>query len=275
MAVYLEGFTARDLDLLAGLAGTDRAGLVEELRRRPWAIHDLLAHPDLFDRLFDPEAELSDVVSPFFLFAVVVHRVAAELREVTYVNDWSGPRSRLPVFDVGPLREFVDDPARVFFLAGLLASFAVPERPPVPVRGPLDLEGLAAWLDQVMPADRVVLLRRLGDLALFLAGVFPDRTGSRPLRPLDAERLGRTVGMSAEEILALCDPTRPAPGLEALESLGARWYEAAAAAAVAANTRIPPIIGDVAARFSAARRVLNHLTDRYLYRLEPRWNTAA
>lgn len=275
MASYLDGFSPRDVETLAGFAGVDPAELSDDLRRRPWAVHDLLADPDLLDRLLDPEADVADVASPFLLFSTVIHRTAAELREVSYVADWSGPRSRLPVFDVEPLREFLADPGRVFFLSALLSSFAVPDRPPVPVRGPLDLAGLALWLDQVMPADRVALFRRLGDLALFLTGVFPDRTGAQPLMPIDAERLGRTVGMTAEEVLALRNAARVASGLEAYESLGSRWYEAAVEAAVRVETRVPPVVSDVAARFSAARRILNHLTDRYLYRFDPRWNVAA
>jgi hypothetical protein len=157
----------------------------------------------------------------------------------------------------------------MFFLVGLLASFAVPEPPPVPA-DPLDLADLARWLNQVMPKDRATLLRRLGDLSLLMAGVFPDHAGTQALRPTDAERLGRTVGMRPEEMLELSDSGRMAPGLEALESLGSRWYGAAASSGGA-----PPVVADIATRFRSARRVLNHLADTYLYRIEPHWNFAA
>jgi hypothetical protein len=155
------------------------------------------------------------------------------------------------------------------FLATLLSSFAVPEPPPVPA-GSFDLHGLALWIDQVLPRDRITLLRRLGDLSLFLTGVFPDHTGSRPLRPVDAERLGRTIGMTADEMLVLCDRSVLTPGLDALESLGSRWYGAAVE-----GGGLPPVVGDVAARFRSARRVLNHVADRYLYRLDTGWTVAA
>lgn len=261
MASYLDGLTERDLGTLAAIVGTDPGELVAELRLRPWWIHDLFARPDVFDKVLDRHAHPADVVSPFLLFSVLIHKTAEELRRASYVNEWIGPRARMPLFDVAPLQEFVEDPGRTLFLAVLLTSFAVPEHPPVPA-GPFDLHGMALWLDQV--SDRVTLLRRLGDLSLFLAGIFPDRTGTRPLRPVDAELLGRTVGMNADEMLGLCDPSVAAPGLDALETLGARWYAAAVAEAGA-----PPVLGDVAARFRSARRVLNHLADRYLYRLEP------
>ncbi len=129
---------------------------------------------------------------------------------------------------------------------------------------------MVLWLDQAVPSDRQGLFRRLGDLSLFLTGVFPDHTGTRPLRPVDAERLGRTVGMNAEEIMGLCDPALPCRAIDALETLGTRWYGAAFS-----DGGAPPVVHDVATRFRPARRVLNHLADRYLYRLEPGWTLAA
>jgi len=269
MASYLDNLSERDLATLGAIVGSDPVELAEDLRRRPWSVHDLLSRQDVFEAVLDRSAHPADVVSPFLLFAVLVHHVAAELRDATYVNDWSGPKSRLPVFDVEPLREFVEDAGRTSFLARLLSSFAVPDPVPVPA-DPFDLTSLASWVDHVMPRDRSVLFKRLGDLALFSAGVFPDRTGSKPLMPVDAERLGRTVRMSSEEVLALSDSARIAPGLDALDALGARWYTASVAEGGA-----PPVVADVAARFRAARRVLNHLADTHLYRLQPNWNTAA
>lgn len=269
MASYLDGLTKRDLGTLAAIVGTEPNGLAEELRRRPWMIHDLLARPDVFEKVLDRHAHPADVVSPFLLFSVLMHKTTEDLREATYVNEWIGPQARMPLFDVAPLREFVEDPGRASFLAGLLSSFVTPEAPPVPA-GPLDLHGMALWLDQALPDDRVLLFRRLGDLSLFLAGVFPDHTGVTPLRPGDAERLGRTIGMTSGETLALCDRSLLSSGLEALESLGSGWYGAAIQ-----GGGMPPVVGDVAARFRSARRVLNHLADHYLYRLETGWSFAA
>ena len=266
---YMDGLTKRDLGTLAVIIGVETGGLIAELRRRPWWIHDLLARPEVFEKVLDRHAHPADVVSPFLLFSVLMHKTAEELREAKYVNEWIGPKTRMPLFDVAPLQEFVEDPGRTFFLSALLTSFATPESPPVPA-GPFDLHGMALWLDQVLPNDRVILFRRLGDLSLFLTGVFPDHTGARPLRPVDAERLGRTIGLTTAEMLALCDQSLLAPGLDALESLGSRWYGAAVKA-----DATPPVVGDVAARFRSARRVLNHLADRYLHRLETGWNLAA
>jgi len=243
--------------------------LADELRTRPWAIHDILSNEDVFAGVMGRQAHPANVVSPFLLFAVMVHRAAAELRTATFVNDWVGPRARLPVFDVAPLQEFIEAPSRLFFLVRLLESFAAPEPPPVPAN-PMDLSDMAIWLDQALPADRATLLRKLGDLSLFLTGVLPDHTGRQTLTPPEAERLGATVNMSSDEILQLVDKTSFGPGLEALESLGTRWYETAVTEGSA-----PQLFGDVAARFRAARRVLNHVTDRYLFEIDCRWDLVA
>lgn len=264
MANYLERLTERDIATLAVTLGREHDELRSDLRLRPWMLHEVLSNDDVFEVVLDRRDHPAAVVSAYLLFAVLVHRVAGELREARFVHDWSGPRARLPVFDVEPLREFASDPGRLFYLVGLLTSFAAPAPPPVPA-DPFDLHDLAAWLRQVLPHHRTNLLLRLGDLSLFLSGVYPDRTGLKPLRPAEAVRLGESVGMTSDEILTLTDPARLGPGLDALEALGSRWYSAAAESGEA-----PLVIFDVASRFQAARRVLNQLTDTYLYKLDLR-----
>ncbi len=268
MTEHIERLTDRDLSTVAGVLGLDSESLRSELTQHPWRVHEVLSDPDVFDVVMDRRDHPAAVVSPFLMFSVLIHRVAAELRDASYVNDWSGPSSRLPVFDVEPLQEFVGAPGRLFFLSRVLAHFAAPSPPPVPA-DPLDLGDLAGWLDAALPHQRSVLLRMLGDLSLFMAGVYPDRTGRDAIEPRKIVRLGESVGMSPDEIAGLFDAGDPAPGLSAMESLGSRWYAAAADTATS-----QPVLRDVAHRFRAARRVLNHLTDGYLYRLDLRPDAA-
>jgi hypothetical protein len=49
-----------------------------------------------------------------------------------------------------------------------------------------------------------------------------------------------------------------------LEHLGARWYRTARDLAPVPTARIA-VVGEVADRFRQARRVLNHIADRYLF----------
>ena len=123
----------------------------------------------------------------------------------------------------------------------------------------LDPVRLAGLLEAVPQAERPGVYRRLGDVTLFLAGVFPDYAAAHALGPLDAARLLRSARVPPAER----DGLAAAPALELLEYLGARWYRAALAAAPVRTANLA-VVGEVAARFRQARRILNHLADRYL-----------
>lgn len=245
---------------LARLCGRPADELRDELSRRPWALHDLLAEPDVVAAVFETApGSLLDTPSPFVLFAVAARQAANDLLTGSHVNDWVGPRSRLPVFDVDTLQEFVIAPGRVLFVARLLTSMVAPSRlaVPFPTNDPWEL---VDWLDAVDDRERVALLRRLGDLSLFLAGVQADAHGREILTPTQARKVALHLGMTSDEVMELVDPGSLSPGLDTLEELGARWYREAGRVEPAT----PPIIGDIAQRIHAARRFLTHLADTYI-----------
>ena len=132
---------------------------------------------------------------------------------------------------------------------------------------------LAATLEVLPESRHPAVHRRLGDLSLFLAGVFPDHTASRAFRPLDLQRLGRAAAVAgpAGEVLGEALETRGGVGL--LDHLGPRWYRLAAGAApaAAASTRL---LEAVAERFVQARRALNVLADRHLWPSPREWFSA-
>ena len=55
-------------------------------------------------------------------------------------------------------------------------------------------------LDAVPDAERPGVYRRLGDVSLFLTGVFPDYVTSRAFGPVDAGRLLRAAGLPARYV---------------------------------------------------------------------------
>jgi hypothetical protein len=115
--------------------------------------------------------------------------------------------------------------------------------------------------------------RRLGDLALFLTGVFPDHTATRAFAPAHADRLLRLAGLEREEARAARvarDPGTPAGGVALLERLGQRWYRLACASAPVRTAPLR-VVEEVAERFDQARRVLNLVTDSYLMPFRSRW----
>ncbi|HZP28900.1 MAG TPA: hypothetical protein VFC99_08105 [Acidimicrobiia bacterium] len=274
--LYLERLTRDDLRLLAAVARRrgEPSATPEQLAAEPERLLGLLDDERVHDAVFGA-AETGagfEPVSPFLVFAVALHRAAADLDNRTYTTEWVGPNRRLPVFDVDVLRDFVADPMRRLFLVELLASYthvssgATWERTPRGWRrrrfSELDPTQLATLLDVVPETDRPGVYRRLGDLALFLTGVFPDHTASRFLAPIQRDRLVRVTG-AGELADTAADPDLGAVAL--LEELGSRWYRLAARSARPPLTATMQVAAGVAERFRAGRRILNFVTDRYLF----------
>jgi hypothetical protein len=233
------------------------------------ALLRLLEHPGAFRAVLGGPGEPVPA-SPFLVFAVSVQRAAVELESAGHVPERTGPRQRVPLFDAPALRDFLAAPARRLFLAELLASFTrvasgryrarVGGRMRTRRFSELDPVRLAGLLDAVPQAERPGVYRRLGDVTLFLTGVFPDYATAHALGPVNAARLLRAAQLPASQQDRVTGP----PGIEFWEHLGARWYRAARDLAPVATARIM-VVGEVADRFRQARRVLNHVADQYLF----------
>ncbi len=279
---YLEHLSEVDLALI--VRGRDakptppdepRARLREQGR-----ILELLGQPELVAQLLGAHRDERRLIgaSPFLLFAVAIERVTQDLASALYVNEWLGLRQRAPVFDVAPLRHFLNASRRRLFLAELLASYTkvasgsmlVPTR-----RGlrrqrfsELDPVRLASLIDHVDPSERPGVLRRLGDLALFLTGVFPDQVARRGFGPVDEQRLRRSAGVGVGTPAA-GHPPAPAPfdggAVSLLEMLGRRWYGAAFDLLPRPAPVTSAVLGEMGELFGEARRILNFLTERYLF----------
>ncbi|MFY9929085.1 MAG: hypothetical protein WAK82_13845 [Streptosporangiaceae bacterium] len=276
---YASHLTDADLRLLASLPGAEGQADGSRLRGDPDALLRLLEHPSLFAAVTGPDPAGSGwavPASPFLVFAVFVQRAAAELASMDYVLEPTGLRQRVPLFDAPALREFLAEPARRLFLTELLASFTRVSSGRYQVRtggrvrtrrySELDPVRLAGLLDAVPAAEQPGVYRRLGDAALFLTGVFPSYVTTRAFGPFDAVRLLRAAQLPGPERERLSG----APAIDLLEHLGARWYRAAFELAPVQTARLA-LVGDVAGRFRQARRVLNHLADRYLLPPDSPW----
>jgi hypothetical protein len=282
---YLEHLTEADLAILGPVVDSPPAEDASAyLRSHPELVEEALGSPAAFELVLGAEVEDELLVhaSPFLVFAVAVHRTVDELGRTAFVEERITPRLRVPVFDAGQLREFGVDPTRRYFMVEHLTSYTRVMSGPVWTHrkgrwrrqrfSELDAARLAATLDAVPESDRPGIYRRLGDLALFLTGVFPDHSAARTMHPIELERLLRSLPITGRSDPTFADIEQlagdhGAAGL--FEWLGPRWYRAAAERTpVAALSRL---LGDLATRFDDARRFLNHLTDRYLFPVRNRW----
>jgi hypothetical protein len=283
---YTEHLTDADLRLLAGAAKLPADADLTD----PALLEALLGDQRVFEAVFGPSGDVV-LVSPFLAFGVAVHRAAGDLADLDHRPERSGPRQAIPVFDPPELRDFLGSSGRRLFLTELLASFTrvasgryrpgsgspssdpsggpgsrLGGRPTARRFSELDPTALAGLLDVAPEAERPGIYRRLGDVSLFLTGVFPDYSVNHALGPVEVSRLLRTARIPAPEREGLAG----APSLDVLEYLGARWYRAALASAPTRTASLT-VVGEVAARFRQARRVLNHLADRYLAGPDAPW----
>jgi hypothetical protein len=261
---YLERLTESDLRLLSSV----RPGI----SLTPDRVVAVLADDALFEAVFTAVRRHQPgrpflLASPFLTFAVAVHRTASELQGSSYVPEWTGPRQRLPVFDGGVLAAFLAEPWHALFLAELLASYAHVTSGSYWTRtrrgwrrhrwSELDPARLAGLLEVVPEAERSGVYRRLGDLALFLTGVFPDHTALRGISPIEVPRLLAAAGAARDAEVATSF-------VDLLSWLGVRWYRRGVHTAVLPTAETGLIAG-IAEQFADARRVLTVISDRYLF----------
>jgi hypothetical protein len=288
--VYLDHLTSADVAVLTRARSLSQSD--HEVRRmlmaRPQALIDLLSDDHVFKAVFDdsPDAEQLLTASPFLVFAVAVHRAVTELEHASYVPEWLGPGRWAPVFDVAEHRDFLAAAWRRFFLVELLASYTHVASGSVLVasrRGwrrqrfsELDPVRLAGLLEIASASERPGILRRLGDLCLFLTGVFPDFVGRRGFGAVEGDRIRRagrlaqTLSPHAHSPVADAElGDRGAVGL--LEALGRRSYEAAYQLVPRPVPMASEVLGALPERFGQARRILNLITERYLFHRRDQW----
>ena len=271
--LFVERLTENDLELLATLddppATTDE--LRDRLRNDPETLDEMLAEPRLYEMIFESsEAGMIAGLTPLLAFSVLVHKTMRDLGTASYVPEWVGAGERLPVFDVESLRDFIDDMARRYLLSEFLNSFTRITSGSVWVRtergyrrrrySELDPVALAEMVHSLPTGQQSAGYRRLGDVTLFLTGVFPDHTARHPVSGMRRDRLARLAGIDSGEAFEV-------DYVPFLEKVGSASYDRAAQVSL-----LPPdgrrLLRDMASNFIHARRFLNYLADHYLHRME-------
>jgi hypothetical protein len=267
---FVERLTSHDLEVLAAL--DEPAPEVDDLRARlqrdPGAIEEKLADPRLYDLIFEStETGMIPGLTPLLAFAVLVHRTMRDLRSASYVPEWVGAGERLPVFDVESLREFIDNVTRRFLISEFLSSFTRVASGSVWVRtergyrrrrySELDPVGLAEMVESLPSGRRAAGYRRLGDVALFHTGIFPDHTARHPISAMRQARLATLAGVDLDDLVGV-------DYFQFLEKVGSVCYDRAANEA-SLPSQLHESLEDMATNFTRARRFLNFLADRYLH----------
>jgi hypothetical protein len=201
-------------------AGDRRRAPLRSLARDPDALDRLLDSPLLFERLLEAPRFLD--VSPYFFYYVVVRRA--------FLDHGIGDR-------------------RVADYVGALLSHHVVRVETGAERAGIYLVDLVHAIGEARTSEHAFSLQtEVGDRALYLAGIFPDRIYHR-------HRYGR----------------RPVD-LDWYEDMGRRYYAAAARHEAAARYELADVLELLAEAFTALRQALNDLVDDHLH-LAPRPET--
>lgn len=261
-------FTDSDLQFLAGvIAGDDQgaaAGLVRAWRDEPSLIEPALDDERVVRRLMaDPRMVVE--LSPRLLFSVLLRRVRRDLSEIPYTVERIHADGRVVVFDAAPSHSLLRAPAVFDYLVDLLVSFERAETVVVQqvsdsVRihrlNTLSIEDMMELASLIDPAMRPMVFRRIGDIALFTTGLFPEAV-VREQRPTLAARSAA--------------PPRQRLRIEDYEAEGRRFYRLAADRLTSSHPSLAQILARLSEEFTAARKPLTVLSERYVAWTRPHW----
>ncbi|MBC7343141.1 MAG: hypothetical protein H5U02_12015 [Clostridia bacterium] len=186
--------TEKDLDFLVRAVAdrrNDYEGIKNIVRDKEDFIEIMLEDAKLFAKLLERKEELL-FISPYFLFSILLRQVRRDLGHMSYTQETSG-RERIPVFDAPKVRKAIEDNQVLDYLAELLTSFTrvqsyvlfyqVGSKTYRRLLSGMDIDDLIFLASAVDQPYRFELNRRVGDLALFVTGIFPEYI-SRPRGPL-------------------------------------------------------------------------------------------
>ncbi|WP_455381826.1 hypothetical protein [Salinispira pacifica] len=170
--------------------GTER--LIRSMKEDPELLEAMLSDERLFHGIMDDPERVLDVSGRLF-FSVLLNRARNDLKKQTFTFEREN-RYSVVVFDTSTVLSLLEDRTLRYYLADLLSSFVRIDRTSLYVRvkpnilerievDDFDIESLIHYSRSVDRAQRVLSYKRIGDICLFLLGVFSDYIEMQRLLP--------------------------------------------------------------------------------------------
>jgi hypothetical protein len=204
-------------------------------------------------------------LSPRFLFSVLLRRIRLDMTDTPYTVERIDAGGRVVVFDAGRSRDLLESVEMLEYLVELLVSFERAETMLVRSAGPgrarrrlstLSIDDMLELAALVDPGLRPMIFRRIGDIALFTTGLFPDAVVRGRRSPLGAASEGAARRRFA---------------IEDYEAEGRRFYRLAAERFEGAQPGLARVLARLSDEFTAARKPLTLLAERYVAWARPHW----
>ncbi len=277
-------FSDEDLDFVVGTVvrkRTDHEHIRELLRDKPDLVDIMLDDDRLADRVLNEE-DVFVKITPYLLFSVLLRHAYRTMSRQPYTYEIIGRNERVPIFDAPKVNNLLRNAALRDYLAELLSSFTRAESRTVTVRSggktyqrcisSLDLATLSELAESVEEPYRFPIYKRMGDLALFLAGIFPEYVASGRALLTSRGRVSAGVGSAAAGAAAavgasgggVVSESGPVLNNSAVEEEGKKFYELAANHYGAHIAELEDILRTLAENFTLAKKPLNLLAERYI-----------
>lgn len=251
-----------DLRFLVQTVATERGDhdrVIEIVRDKPDFLELMLDDEKLFRRVAE-DSEVMVRISPWLLFSILIRRAVKELASERFTIERTGVTERIPVFDTERVAGLMRDSTIRDYLVDLLASFTRTDSTTVWYRSgrrirrrtysDMDVDDMIGLAGDVDPEQRFPFYKRVGDICLFIAGVYPEYLAS-----------GRVLSTSVSVPMRRGSWKRSLPEY-VLEAR--RFYGLAAEHPQARVARMSAVLRALADNFELARKPLNLISDRYI-----------
>ena len=238
----------------------DRDFIADRLMRDEAQFETMLDEDQLFQRLMKEENVLTHI-SPWMFFTVLLRRAWRDLEREAFTIEQRG-RQKVVLFDADRVVQLLArEPVRDY-LATTLASFTRIESVTVLTElrpgiwrayrtNELDIEGMMRYSQTLDEAFRFASYQRIGDVCLFLTGMFPEYINGRYRYPLSGQLRPRMRGRLVQKV-------------EDYEVYGQAFYQKAAEHEVARREGLDDVLITLSQDFILAEKPLAFITNRYL-----------
>jgi hypothetical protein len=238
----------------------DKTRAAEMLATDPEMIVHMLDDDRLYQRLLSDQDVLVRV-SPWLFFTVLLRRARRDLCEEAFTVE-RRDRQKVVLFDTDQVLDLLEEEAVLDYLASMLASFTRVENITMRYRvrkgiwrkyrtSELDVEGMIRFAQTTEETFRFEPYKRIADVCLFMAGMFPEYIESQYRYPLSGQVRPGARGK-------LC--TR----LEDYEAQGRAFYRLAAEHEMARMERLDGVLATLSEHFVLAEKPLAFVANRYL-----------
>jgi hypothetical protein len=255
--------TEKDIDFLIEAVHPeviDKLKLKKIIREDEGLRTAFISDDKVFGRLMNDD-EIFLKISPRLFFEILLRRVANDFKGVSYTLEKTSTM-KIPVFDTKEVVELLNKDFLVDYLARMLSSFTKIENYTVWYKtksgvlesiqfSDIDLFGLMGLCEVVEDEHRLGFYKRIGDICLFILGIYPDYAETEYRYPFSGHVRPQFRGKA-----------RISP--EEYEKEGRRFYKLAAEHQSARELDLSETFWVLHENFQKAKKPLNFIAEVYL-----------